>query len=104
MATRNDRRTANPIGDQRNLVRRQPQPAQESRRERTLRIGPSRVAAAQKAIRHLRQLANPNVYDLRGDEPRKIPDSLKEEIDALAFELQNPGRSAGPTGVFEVDK
>lgn len=100
---RNTRR--NPIGDQRNLTRRQPQPpAEVSRRERTLRIGPARVAATVKAIRHLRQLANPNVYDLRGDEPQKIPETLKAEIDALAFELQNPGVAAGPTGVFDMDQ
>lgn len=94
-----------PIGDQRSLARKLvAQPREESRRERTLRIGPARVAATVKAIRHLRQLANPNVYDLRGDEPRNIPETLKTEIEALAFELQNPGQTAGPTGVFEVDQ
>lgn len=75
----------------------------KSRRERTLELGPRRVEEAKKAIRALRQLANPQNHELRGSEPDKIVSTLQEEIDALAFELANPGKLAPAPGIFEKD-
>lgn len=75
---------------------------QETRRQRTLRIGPQRAAEVVKKIRLCRQLGNPNVYDLRSDEPDKLADMFIQEIEAMRFELKNPGKTAAPGGIFET--
>ena len=75
----------------------------KSPRERTLELGPRRLEEAKKAIRALRQLANPQNHELRGREPDKLVASLREEVDALEYELANPGKIAPALGIFERD-
>lgn len=79
---------------------RGPMPAVETARQRLQRIGPSRVANAVKAVRHLAQLGNPNVYDLRPIDREKIVGTLKTELEQLDYALAHPGKSA-PLVTFE---
>lgn len=81
---------------------RGPASREESARERLQRIGPARVANAVKAVRHLAQLGNPNVYDLRPIDRQKIVTTLKAELDQLDYALAHPGKAA-PLVTFEDD-
>lgn len=71
-------------------------PKDESRRERLQRLGPARVANAVKALRHLRQLANPVSYDLRPKDVDEVLKVIGTEVQQLDFELRNPGKVAAP--------
>lgn len=74
----------------------------KTRRDRTLSIGPARLASAQKAIRLLTQLGNPQTHDLRGEEPKRLVATLREEVDALEYALEHGGSTPAPSGVFDT--
>jgi hypothetical protein len=76
----------------------------KSRRDRTLSLGPARLAAAQKAIRLLTQLANPQTHELRGEEPARLVTTLREEVNALEYALKNGGKASAPAGVFDTEE
>ncbi len=75
----------------------------KGRRERTLELGPARLAKAEAAIRALEQLANPQTHEVRGDEPKKLVARLRERVDALEFAFANPGKPVATAGVFQTD-
>lgn len=75
----------------------------KSRRDRTLELGPARLAKAEAAIRSLEQLANPQTHELRGDEPKKLVAKLQERVDALRYAFEHPGKPATTAGVFQTD-
>lgn len=73
---------------------------EETPRQRLQRVGPPRVANAVKAIRHLAQLSNNAVYDLRAIDRQKVVGTLKTELDQLDWALAHPGKAA-PIVTFE---
>ena len=75
----------------------------KTRRERTLELGPQRVEKAARAIRDIRQLGNPQNHDLHRDEAVRIVAKLKDELEALEYELMNPGKTAPAPGIFDAE-
>lgn len=75
----------------------------DSPRDRARRIVPDRVGKAIKAVRHLQQLANPAVYDIKPVEAERIVTTLQDAVDTLDYSLKNPGKVVTPV-IFEDDE